>query len=97
VNQVPAMIVLPAIFFIVISPSKIGSIFFLFGFVVFALSLIYWKLGSTPLARAMFIPPLVVGVLCMAGGLGLNFNNQSRIVEYQEAYSENPQKFVESE
>ncbi len=74
-----------------------GRLLALFGAVVVAASLAFWRFGSTPSARAMFVPLLVVGALALAVGLSMSFNNQSRIGTYQSAYAENPAAFVQSE
>ncbi len=69
----------------------------LFGVAVVALALSFWRLGSTPAARAMFIPLLVVGALALLVGLTMSFNNQVRINTYSAAFSENPDEFVQAE
>ncbi len=45
--------------------------FILFGLVFMAVSLGFWKLGKTDMARAYIIPTLVAGVLLLIIGLGL--------------------------
>jgi hypothetical protein len=74
-----------------------GRIYFLFGLVLFIISILYWKYGSTPFARGVIIPFAVVAIFSIAGGLTLNFSNQSRIVKYQQEYKADPQIFIESE
>ena len=82
------------------SPESIrdeGRMYFLFGLILLIISILYWKFGSTPYARGVIIPFAVVAIFSIAGGLTLNFNNQHRIVKYQQDYQANPQKFIESE
>jgi hypothetical protein len=74
-----------------------GRMLAFFGTVVTVLALIFWRVGSTPSARAMFVPLLVVGGLALVSGLSMNFNNQARIGTYRAAYAENPAAFVQSE
>lgn len=74
-----------------------GRMFFLFGMLVLIVALSYWKWGKTPNAKAMVIPLLVVALFSSAVALSLNFNNQSRIVKYQQAYAENAEGFIQSE
>ena len=74
-----------------------GRMYFLFGLVILLIVLAFWKLGTSPYARGLIIPFAVVAVFSMAGGLILNFNNQSRIVKYQKAYNENPEQFIQKE
>ena len=74
-----------------------GRLLALFGAVVVTLGLLFWRFGSTPGAKAMFVPLLAVGALGLAVGLSMNFSNQSRIDTYRAAYAENPAAFVQSE
>jgi len=74
-----------------------GRMYFLFGLLVLIVALSYWKWGKTPYAKALIIPLLVVAIFSIAGGLTLNFNNQGRIVKFQQAYTENADEFVKNE
>lgn len=74
-----------------------GRMLALFGAVVVTLALLFWRFGSTPGARAMFVPLLVVGALALAVGITMSFNNQTRINTYSAAFSEDPEAFVQSE
>jgi len=74
-----------------------GRMLALFGVAVVGLALSFWRLGSTPAARAMFVPLLVVGALALLVGLTMSFNNQVRINTYSAAFSENPDEFVQAE
>ena len=62
-----------------------GRLLALFGAVVVAVSLAFWRFGSTPSARALAV------------GISMSFNNQARIGTYQAAFAENPAAFVQSE
>ena len=74
-----------------------GRMLALFGAVIVALALIFWRVGSTPSARAMFIPLLFVGALALLVGLSMNFSNQARIPKFSAAYAESPAAFVQAE
>jgi hypothetical protein len=74
-----------------------GKLVFLFGAVVLVIAFLYWKFGSTPFTKAMIIPLLVVALFGLIAGGSLVVKNQKRIVDYQQAWEENPQAFVESE
>lgn len=74
-----------------------GRVFGLFGLVVLMAALAYWKMGSTPSARAMFVPLLVVGVLALGVGVYLNVTNVARIPRYEEAAQLDERGFAESE
>jgi peptidoglycan/LPS O-acetylase OafA/YrhL len=74
-----------------------GRMFGLFGLVVLAASLAYWRLGTTPSARAMLIPLLVVATFALGTGVYLNLTNASRIPRYEEAAAADELAFAESE
>lgn len=74
-----------------------GRLILLFGIIVLIAGLAFWKIGTTPSAKGMIIPLLILGLLCAAAGLTMNFSNQNRIVQYQQQYESNPQEFISSE
>lgn len=71
--------------------------FVLFGIGFMIASLGFWHLGKTEMARAYIIPLLVVGSLLVIIGLGLFFNNKSRLTNFPKDYQDNATEFVESE
>ena len=71
--------------------------FILFGLAFIAVSIGFWQLGKTEMARAYIFPTLVAGLLLMTIGLGLFFTNKSRIKEFETAYNKDASTFVESE
>lgn len=74
-----------------------GRLLALFGTTVIIIALCFSRFGTTPSARAMFIPLLVVGAVALLVGLSMNFNNQARIPKYTAAYETNPTAFIQSE
>ena len=74
-----------------------GRLLALFGAVVLVIGVAFWRFGSTPAARAMFAPLLVVGALALIVGVTMNFSNQSRIAKFTAAYEAGPTAFIESE
>lgn len=74
-----------------------GKLLFVFGTIALGITFLYWKFGSTPYARAMTIPLLVIALFCLIVGGSLVVNNQKRIVDYQQQWQERPQAFIESE
>lgn len=75
-----------------------SSAFFIgFAVVFFLASIGFWQLGRTDLARAYIIPALVAGVLLLIIGVGLVYNNKTRITAFEKAYNEDAAAFVESE
>ena len=71
--------------------------FILFGVLFVLASVGFWQLGKTELARAYIIPTLVAGGLLMIIGLGLFFNNRSRLANFPIAYEQDATAFVASE
>jgi len=74
-----------------------GQMFALFGLLVAIIAGLYWKYGHTPFSKAMVIPFLVVGLLCIVGGVSLVYNNYQRIESFQEQYTADQEGFIESE
>lgn len=71
--------------------------FVLFGLAFMIASFWFWQLGKTEIARAYIIPTLVAGILLVIIGLGLFFNNKSRLANFPIAYEKDAPAFVESE
>lgn len=67
------------------------------GVVFIAISIGFWQVGKTDLARAYIIPTLVVGVLLVIIGVGLFFTNKARITQFETAYKADASAFVASE
>ena len=71
--------------------------FVLAGLAFLAISLGFWQVGKTDLAKAYIIPTLVAGTLLVIIGLGLFFTNKARITQFETAYQENALTFVDAE
>ncbi|GBF20344.1 MULTISPECIES: hypothetical protein [Arenibacter] len=72
--------------------------FFIFFAILFIIvSIGFWQLGKTDIAKAYIIPTLVAGVLLLTIGLGLFFTNKSRIKEFETAYNSDSPAFIASE
>ena len=56
-----------------------GTILLISGIILLIISLILWKFGSTPNAKALIIPIMVVGLLFILGVGGFMVSNQKRI------------------
>jgi len=74
-----------------------GRMFGLFGVVVLVVAVAYWKMGTTPSARAMFVPLLVVGLFALGTGIYLNVANQARKPRYEAAAEADERGFAERE
>ncbi len=73
------------------------STFALFGIVFLLVSIAFWQLGKTDIAKAYVIPVAIAGSLLLAIGMGLTYTNHSRTSEFQTAYNKDPAAFVELE
>jgi len=74
-----------------------SAFFILFAIMFVAASIGFWQLGKTDMARAYIIPMLVAGVLLLIIGVGLVYNNITRISAFEKANNEDAAAFVESE
>jgi len=74
-----------------------GTIVLVSGIILLIISLVLWKFGSTPNAKALIIPIMVVGLLFTLGIGGLMVSNQKRISNFEKSYQENSREFIESE
>jgi glycerol uptake facilitator-like aquaporin len=74
-----------------------GKIIAIASFAILLSSFIFWKFGTTPNAKAIVIPLLVVGIIAASVGVPMVFSNQKRLVEFQTNYEENPTAFIQSE
>lgn len=58
---------------------------------------LFGKIGTTPNAKALFIPLLVVGAIYASIGGGMLYSNPKRMVELPQSYQQNKVEFVKSE
>ncbi len=75
-----------------------SSRFFILAAILFiAVSIGFWKLGQSELARSYIYPTLICGVLLLIIGVGLVYNDSKRFKTFPEEYKNNPKEFVQSE
>ena len=74
-----------------------SAFFIIFGIIFVWASLCFWQLGKTDLARAYIIPTCVAGVLLLIIGIGLVWNNISRVKSFEKSYNNDTSGFVQSE
>ena len=67
------------------------------GIVILILAFLFYKVGTTPNAKAMFYPLLVIAIIFVVISVTMNYSNANRIAEFQKAYTENPDTFVQAE
>jgi len=69
----------------------------LYGLGTILASLLLWKTGTTPLAKALFVPLLAVGLFYGIVGASLIMSNKNRITSFQESYASDPAAFQQAE
>jgi len=74
-----------------------GKMSLLFGGLVLLLAFAYMKWASTPAAKAMFWPLLVVSAFAIGTGIYLITTNQKRVLDYKTAFVDNAGQFVQAE
>ncbi len=74
-----------------------SKLFILAGVIFVVISIGFWYLGKTEIAKAYIIPFAVCGGLLLIIGGGLTYNNHTRLKAFPTAYSESPTEFVQAE
>ncbi|MEP0521926.1 MAG: hypothetical protein ABJO09_18180 [Hyphomicrobiales bacterium] len=74
-----------------------SAFFVIFGLALLFISLGFWQMGKTDLAKAYVIPTLVAGTLLLILGIGLLIPNQMRLASFPEAYNIDASAFVSAE
>lgn len=73
------------------------SFFILLGIIFLLVSLGFWQLGKSEMAKAYVVPMSVAGTLLLIIGVGLSYTNLSRISDFEAAYHQDASAFIESE
>ncbi len=73
------------------------SFFILLGIIFLLVSLGFWQLGKSELAKAYVIPTSIAGALLLIIGIGLTYTNVSRISDFEAAYHQDVSTFIEAE
>lgn len=68
-----------------------------FGIITIIAGFLFWKIGTTPNAKALFIPMIVVGVIYTSIGSGMLYSNPKRMIELPQKYENNKAEFAKSE
>lgn len=74
-----------------------GRLILLFGLLMLVVGVALWLSGTTPHAKALVIPALIISLLSIPTGLNLSWKNARNIAVYQQAYAQNPDQFVQQE
>mgnify|MGYP001102786000 CR=1 FL=1 len=69
----------------------------IFGALVLLLTLILWRYGSTPNAKALVVPALILGMLFLLMGSYMVYSNGVRQEAFTEAYEQDALAFLQAE
>jgi hypothetical protein len=69
----------------------------LFSITLIVIAVLFYFIGNTPNAKAMFFPLIFVGIIFTSVGVGMLNSNSKRTDEFKLAYQDNPQEFASSE
>lgn len=68
-----------------------------FGLFTIIIAFLFWKTGTTPSSRALFIPLLVAGTIYTSIGSGMLYTNPKRMVTFPQSYHQDKVVFAKSE
>lgn len=68
-----------------------------FGIFTILAGFLFWKIGSTPGAKALLLPFVITGLIYAATGGNMLVSNKKRIAEFPEAFQKNKTEFIQSE
>lgn len=68
-----------------------------FGITSAMLGFLFWKIGTTPNAKAMLLPLVIVGGIYSAIGSNMLISNQKRLHGMKQSYEQNESNFIQRE
>lgn len=68
-----------------------------FGVVTIIAGFLFFKIGTTPNAKALLVPFIVVGAIYSAIGGGMLYSNPKRMIELPQSYHKNKMEFAKTE
>ena len=71
-----------------------ATIMAIFGAIIVACGVLCWTLGTTPHAKALTIPLLIVGCIPLFMGISGVITNKRSVPVYQAAWKQNQQQFI---
>ncbi len=74
-----------------------AKLIFAFGLVTILTGFLFWKIGTTPNAKALFIPFILVGSIYAAIGGEMMYSNTKRMIELPQNYLQGEAAFAKSE
>jgi hypothetical protein len=74
-----------------------ASLILTFSVATLVAAFLFWKVGVTPNARALFIPLLLSGLIYTVIGTGMRISNAKRMPEFRQRYHDDPKGLILSE
>lgn len=74
-----------------------GKIILISGIIITIVSLFIWKFGTTPNAKSLIIPLMVVGLLFSIGVGSMLINYPKRMAQAEKSYQKNEKEFILAE
>lgn len=68
-----------------------------FGLITIIAGFLFWKIGTTPNAKALFVPLLIVGAIYSSIGGGMLYSNPKRMVALPQSYQQDKVEFAKLE
>lgn len=68
-----------------------------FGAIIVLCGLLFWKFGTTPNAKSLIIPLIIIGCIPLFNGVFGALNNKNRISTYKTQWEQNQEEFVRAE
>ena len=67
------------------------------GGVLIAVAIAVWRLGTTPAAKSLILPLLLLGGLLLIAGVSGTISNGRRIASFTQAFEASPTQFIAAE
>ena len=74
-----------------------GKIILISGIIITIVSLIIWKFGTTPNAKSLIIPLMVIGLLFSIGIISMMINYPKRMEQAEQSYQKNEKEYILAE
>ena len=68
-----------------------------FGVLTIAAGFLFWRIGSTPSAKALLLPLVFTGLIYAAIGISMKFSNHKRMTDLEQSYHQDKSAFVKAE
>ena len=74
-----------------------GALILSFGIITLVGGFLFWKTGTTPHSKALFLPLMVTGIIYAGIGSGMLMSNQKRMKEFPQNYEQYGKTFIKME